>query len=85
MLTQGPGRPAAVGGIVVALATVVVGVVPGTAAGWLVGALGASGQAGGDPGVPTVLPGSIALAALATYLVAFVAAALLLVGHRDLA
>jgi hypothetical protein len=47
VLTQGPGRPAAVGGTLVALATVVVGVVLG--------------------------------------LVAFIAAALLLVGHRDLA
>jgi ABC-type transport system involved in multi-copper enzyme maturation permease subunit len=58
---------------------------PGTAAGSLVGALGASGQAGGAPGVLTNLPGSTALAALATYLVAFTAATLLLIRRRDLA
>ncbi len=58
---------------------------PGTAAGSLVGALGASGQAGGAPGVLTNLPGSTALVALATYLVAFTAATLLLIRRRDLA
>jgi ABC-2 type transport system permease protein len=58
---------------------------PGTAAGSLVGALGASGQADAAPGVLTVLPGSTALAALATYLVAFTAATLLLIRRRDLA
>jgi ABC-type transport system involved in multi-copper enzyme maturation permease subunit len=58
---------------------------PGTAAGSLVGALGESGQASGAPGVLTILPGSTALAALATYLVAFTAATLLLVRRRDLA
>jgi ABC-2 type transport system permease protein len=58
---------------------------PGTAAGSLVGALGASGQAGGAPGVLMVLPGPTALTALTTYLVAFTAAALLLIRHRDLA
>jgi ABC-2 type transport system permease protein len=58
---------------------------PGTAAGSLVGALGASGQAGGAPGVLTNLPGSTALAALATYLVAFTAATLLLIRRQDLA
>jgi hypothetical protein len=57
---------------------------PGTAAGSLVGALGPSGQAGGAPGVLTILPGSTALAALAVYLVMFAAATLLLVRRRDL-
>jgi ABC-type transport system involved in multi-copper enzyme maturation permease subunit len=58
---------------------------PGTAAGSLVGALGTSGQAGGAPGVLTVLPGPVAVAALALYLVAFNAATLLLIRRRDLA
>jgi ABC-2 type transport system permease protein len=57
---------------------------PGTAAGSLVGALDPSGQAGGAPGVLTILPGSTALAALAVYLVTFAAATLLLVRRRDL-
>jgi ABC-2 type transport system permease protein len=58
---------------------------PGTAAGSLVGTLDATGQAGGAPGVLTILPGSTALAALAIYLVAFSAATLLLTRRRDLA
>jgi hypothetical protein len=57
---------------------------PGTAAGSLVGALGVGGQAGGAPGVLTVLPGSTALAALVTYFIAFNAATLLLLRRRDL-
>jgi ABC-2 type transport system permease protein len=57
---------------------------PGTAAGSLVGTLSATGRAGGAPGVLDVLPGSTALVALAAYLLAFTAATLLLVRHRDL-
>lgn len=60
---------------------------PGTAAGSLVGALGASREAGGDgtPGVLTVLDGETAAWVLAAYLVAFAVVGLVLVRRRDLA
>jgi hypothetical protein len=58
---------------------------PGTAAGSLIGALDGSEQAGGAPGVLTVLPGPTALMALLGYVVASTAATLLLVRRRDLA
>lgn len=60
---------------------------PGTAAGSLVGALGASGEAAvdGTPGVLTVLDGGTATWLLATYLVASAVVAVELVRRRDLA
>ncbi len=60
---------------------------PGTAAGSLVGALGARGEAEGDgtPGVLTVLDGGTATWLLAAYLVAFAVVGLMLVRRRDLA
>jgi ABC-2 type transport system permease protein len=60
-------------------------VLPGTAAGSLAGALGAAGaaQPGGAPGVLTVLSGAQSVGLLAVYLVAFVAAAGLLLTRRD--
>jgi ABC-2 type transport system permease protein len=58
---------------------------PGTAAGSLAGALGAAGaaQPGGAPGVLTVLSGAQSVGLLAVYLVAFVAAAGLVLTRRD--
>jgi ABC-2 type transport system permease protein len=58
---------------------------PGTAAGSLAGALGAAGdsQAGGAPGVLTVLSGARSVGMLALYLVAFVATAGLVLTRRD--
>jgi ABC-2 type transport system permease protein len=60
-------------------------VLPGTAAGSLAGALGAAGAAevGGAPGVLTVLSGAQSIGLLAVYLVAFVAAAGLVLTRRD--
>lgn len=60
-------------------------VLPGTAAGSLVGALvGRGGGEDGTPGVLTVLDGGTAAAWLATYLVVFVGVATYLVRRRDL-
>jgi ABC-2 type transport system permease protein len=58
---------------------------PGTAAGSLAGALGAAGaaQPGGAPGVLTVLSGAQSVGLLAVYLVAFVAAAGVVLTRRD--
>jgi ABC-2 type transport system permease protein len=58
---------------------------PGTAAGSLVGALGArsAGQADGTPGVVDILGGPAAAGWLAGYLVGFAVLALLLVRRRD--
>jgi ABC-type transport system involved in multi-copper enzyme maturation permease subunit len=58
---------------------------PGTAAGSLVGALGAPGvgQSGGTPGVLTILGGPTAVGWLAAYAVGFAAVALLVVRRRD--
>jgi ABC-2 type transport system permease protein len=65
----------------------VTGHLPGTAAGSLAAALGATGAgAGGDgtPGVLSILDGSTAAWWLAAYLVTFAAVATLLVRRRDL-
>jgi hypothetical protein len=58
---------------------------PGTAAGSLAGAIGASdvSQPGGAPGVLTILSGSAATAVLAVYVVAFAGLAGLLMVRRD--
>lgn len=56
---------------------------PGTAAGSLSGALGASGGSDGAPGVLTILDGELAAILTAGYLVAFATTALLLVRRRD--
>lgn len=58
---------------------------PGTAAGSLAGALGATPVAdpGGTPGVLTTLAGPSALALLATYVVGFVTVTAVLVRRRD--
>ena len=58
---------------------------PGTAAGSLVGALGAAGvgESGGTPGVFTILGGPTAVGWLAAYAVGFAAVALLVVRRRD--
>jgi hypothetical protein len=58
---------------------------PGTAAGSLAGAVGAAaeGEAGGAPGVLTVLPGPQAALLLAGYLAVFVVVATVLVSRRD--
>lgn len=58
---------------------------PGTAAGSLAGAVGAAaeGEAGGAPGVLTVLPGLQAALLLAGYLAVFVVVATVLVSRRD--
>jgi ABC-2 type transport system permease protein len=63
----------------------VTNVLPGTAAGSLAGALGAvtDAQPGGAPGVLTVLTGAASAGLLALYLVAFLAAAALVVVRRD--
>lgn len=59
-------------------------VLPGTAAGSLAGAIGASTEAqGGAPGVLTVLNGGEAVWLLAIYLVVFVLTAGLLMSRRD--
>jgi ABC-2 type transport system permease protein len=60
-------------------------VLPGTAAGSLAGALGAATdpEAGGAPGVLTVLTGAASIGLLAVYLVAFLVAATLVVSRRD--
>ena len=60
-------------------------VLPGTAAGSLAGALGAATdpEAGGAPGVLTVLTGAASIGLLAVYLVAFLVAAALVVSRRD--
>jgi ABC-2 type transport system permease protein len=58
---------------------------PGTAAGSLAGALGAATdtEAGGAPGVLTVLTGAQSIGLLAVYLVAFLVAAALVMSRRD--
>jgi hypothetical protein len=60
-------------------------VLPGTAAGSLAGALGALVQSdpSGTPGVTTAIGGGPAVALLAAYLVAFLAASLALTARRD--
>jgi ABC-2 type transport system permease protein len=60
-------------------------VLPGTAAGSLAGALGAAAdpEAGGAPGVLTVLTGAASIGLLAVYLAAFLVSAALLVSRRD--
>jgi ABC-2 type transport system permease protein len=60
-------------------------VLPGTAAGSLAGALGAAtdSQAGGAPGVLTVLTAPASIGLLAVYLVAFLVAAALVMSRRD--
>jgi hypothetical protein len=65
--------------------TVLTDRLPGTAAGSLAGALGAAAD-GPDatPGVLTVLSGQTAALTAAGYLVAFAAAAVVLVRRRDL-
>ena len=62
-------------------------VLPGTAAGSMAGALGATAEAGGDgaPGVMTVLDGGQSALLLAGYLVVFVAAAAATMRRRDFA
>ena len=59
---------------------------PGTAAGSLVGALGASGQANADgtPGVLTILDGGTAAGVLLAYLAGFTFFGLVLMRRRDL-
>jgi ABC-2 type transport system permease protein len=58
---------------------------PGTAAGSLAGAVGAAGvqQAGGAPGVLTILTGAEAVAVLTVYIAAFTGLAALLMVRRD--
>lgn len=75
-----------VSGLLAGLA-VVTDHLPGTAAGSLVGALGANGEAEADgtPGVLTVLDGQTATWVLVAYLVTFALAGVLLVRRRDLA
>ena len=65
----------------------VTNVMPGTAAGSMAGALGATteGDPNGAPGVLTVLSGTASAALLAAYLVVFVAAAVVVMRRRDLA
>jgi ABC-2 type transport system permease protein len=60
-------------------------VLPGTAAGSLAGALGAAAdpEAGGAPGVLTVLTGAASIGLLAAYLLAFLVTAALVVSRRD--
>jgi ABC-2 type transport system permease protein len=60
-------------------------VLPGTAAGSLAGALGAAAdpEAGGAPGVLTVLTGAASIGLLAVYLAAFLGTAALVVSRRD--
>jgi ABC-2 type transport system permease protein len=60
-------------------------VLPGTAAGSLAGALGAAAdpEAGGAPGVLTVLTGAASIGLLAVYLLAFLVTAALVVSRRD--
>lgn len=62
-------------------------VLPGTAAGSMAGALGATPEAGGDgaPGVLTVLNGGQSAILLAGYLVVFTAVAAVTMRRRDLA
>jgi ABC-type transport system involved in multi-copper enzyme maturation permease subunit len=75
-----------VSGLVDGMATVT-DRLPGSAAGSLAGALGATGQnprGGGTPGVLDVLDGTSASWLLATYLVLFAVVALVLVRRRDL-
>ncbi|HEY8472824.1 MAG TPA: ABC transporter permease [Natronosporangium sp.] len=58
---------------------------PGTAAGSLAGAVGAASveEAGGAPGVLTILSGSASVAVLAGYIVAFAGLAAVLIARRD--
>jgi ABC-2 type transport system permease protein len=60
-------------------------VLPGTAAGSLAGAVGAAteSEAGGAPGVLTVLSGTQSTVLLAGYLIVFVISAALVVTRRD--
>jgi ABC-type transport system involved in multi-copper enzyme maturation permease subunit len=61
-------------------------VLPGTAAGSLVGAIGGipASDPGGTPGVTTILGGPAAIALLAAYVVVFLGAGLTLTTRRDL-
>ena len=63
----------------------VTNVLPGTAAGSLAGALGASTQAdpNGTPGVTTVIGGTAAVALLCVYVLAFLVATLAVTARRD--
>jgi ABC-2 type transport system permease protein len=65
----------------------VTNVLPGTAAGSMAGALGATADSGGDgaPGVLTVLSGGESALLLAVYVVVFLVAAALTMRRRDLA
>lgn len=65
----------------------VTNVLPGTAAGSMAGALGATSESDGDgaPGVLTVLSGGESALLLTAYLVVFVVVAMVLVNRRDLA
>jgi ABC-type transport system involved in multi-copper enzyme maturation permease subunit len=65
----------------------VTNVLPGTAAGSMAGALGATAEGDGEgaPGVLTVLTGAESATLLTTYLVAFVVAAVFTMRRRDLA
>jgi len=65
----------------------VTNVLPGTAAGSMAGALGATAESGGDgaPGVLTVLSGGESALLLAVYVVVFLMAAALTMRRRDLA
>lgn len=65
----------------------VTNVLPGTAAGSMAGALGATAEGDGEgaPGVLTVLTGAESATLLTTYLVAFVVAAAFAMRRRDLA
>ncbi|HSJ60566.1 MAG TPA: hypothetical protein VK895_04990 [Jiangellaceae bacterium] len=65
----------------------VTNVLPGTAAGSMAGALGATaeGEGEGAPGVLTVLTGAESATLLTAYLVAFVVAAAVTMRRRDLA
>jgi ABC-2 type transport system permease protein len=62
-------------------------VMPGTAAGSMAGALGASSESdgGGAPGVQTILEGTSAALLLATYIVVFALVSAIVVRRRDLA
>jgi hypothetical protein len=64
----------------------VTNVLPGTAAGSMAGALGATAESGGDaaPGVLTVLSGGESTLLLAAYVVVFLMAAALSMRRRDL-
>lgn len=64
----------------------VTNVLPGTAAGSIVGAMGAAteGESDGTPGVLTILDGGPAVALLAAYLVVFAIATMVITTRRDI-